>query len=118
MISVLEQLNERPGVAGSLLATADGIVVASRLGPGLDEEAAAAIVSAVVGAARRGFRRAADGGVARFTLTATRLKLIVQDVGDAYLVVATDRHVDLERGLLDVEAAAHALRKLGRLTSA
>ncbi len=117
MISVLEELNRRPGVAGSLLATSDGIVVASRLGSDLDEDAAAALVSAVVSTARRAFRRVADHGISRFVLSATRLKLIVQDVGDAYLVVATDRHLDLERGLLDVEAAAMSLKKLGRLTA-
>jgi predicted regulator of Ras-like GTPase activity (Roadblock/LC7/MglB family) len=117
MFSVLEELNRRPGVAGSLLATADGIVVASRLGPGLDEDAAAALVSAVLATANRAFRRVADRGLSRFVMTATRLKLIVQDVGDAYLVVATDRHLDLERGLLDVEAAAMALKKLGSLTA-
>ncbi len=117
MLSVLEELNRRPGVAGSMLATSDGIVVVSCLGPDLNEDAAAALVSAVVSTTRRAFQRVADQGISRFVLTATRLKLIVQDVGDAYLVVATDRHLDLERGLLDVEAAAMSLKKLGRLTA-
>jgi predicted regulator of Ras-like GTPase activity (Roadblock/LC7/MglB family) len=113
---VLADLNERPGVAGSLLATADGMVIASRLRPEWDRDAAAAIVSSVLMAARRAFRRLADRPLSRFVLTSTRLKLVVQDVGDLYLVVATDRHLDLERGLLDVEAAAATLRKLGRLS--
>jgi predicted regulator of Ras-like GTPase activity (Roadblock/LC7/MglB family) len=115
MLSVLEELNRRPGVAGSLLATEDGMVVASRFRPGLDADAASALVATAVREMRRAFRRVGDRRLSRLVLVATRLKLIVQDVGEAYLVVATDRHLDLERGLLDIEAAAMSLNKLGRL---
>jgi len=115
MHKVLDALQGRPGVTGALVATADGIVVASRLREGWDQDAAAALVSSLLRVARGMFRRADDGALRRFTLVATRGKIVVRDVGDAYLVVTVDRHIDLDRGLLDVEAAAATLGRLGRL---
>ena len=49
MREVLEKLGAYPGIVGSLVATTDGMVVASHLN-GMDEDAAAALVSPGSGA--------------------------------------------------------------------
>jgi len=115
MHEVLDELNSRPGVLGSLVATEDGIVVASRLGTTLDEDATAAMVSSVLAAGRAA--TASTGEMNRLVLVATRGKLIVTALGNAWLVVLTDRHIDFDQGLLDIEGAANSLRRLGRLRS-
>jgi predicted regulator of Ras-like GTPase activity (Roadblock/LC7/MglB family) len=51
----------------------------------------------------------------RFVLVSTRGKVIMVDLGNAYLVVVTDRHIDLKGSLIEIESAAKSLRKLGRL---
>ncbi len=116
MIEVLDELNSLPGISGSLVATPDGIVVASRLRGSLDPDTAAALVSSLLAGAQSVVRQCGDGGMSRLVMVATRGKVIVTDLGNAYLVVVTDRHIDLDQGLLDIESAAKTLRKLGQIT--
>jgi len=115
MHEVLEQLNTTPGVRGSLVATPDGMVVASRLGGALDPETAAALTSTLLAGAHEVAKRCGGSEMSRFVLVSTRGKVIMLDLGNSYLVVVTERHVDLNQGLIEIESAAKALRKLGRL---
>ena len=45
MVSILEELNKEIGIIGSIVVTPDGMVVASALGPDLDDETVAALAS-------------------------------------------------------------------------
>lgn len=115
MLEVLDELNTRPGIRGSLVATPDGMVVASRLQGTFDPETAAALTSALLAGAQAIGRHCAGQGIQRFALVSTRGKVIMVDLGNAYLVVVTDRHIDLQGGLIEIESSANTLRKLGRL---
>jgi hypothetical protein len=115
MHEVLDDLNTRPGIRGSLVATPDGMVVASRLEGTLDPEMAAALTSTLLSGAHEVAERCKGSEMSRFVLVATRGKVIMVDLGNAYLVVVTDRHIDLSQGLIEIESAAKTLRKLGRL---
>lgn len=116
MLDVLDDLNSRPGILGSLVATPDGMVVAARLHGGFDPETAAALTSTLLAGAHEVGYQCGDQPVSRFVLVATRGKVIMIDLGNAYLVVLTDRHIDLNQGLIEIESSAQALRKMGRLT--
>jgi predicted regulator of Ras-like GTPase activity (Roadblock/LC7/MglB family) len=115
MREVLDELNTRPGIRGSLVATPDGMVVASCLQGTFDPETAAALTSALLGGAHEVARHCGGRSMSRFVLVSTRGKVIMVDLGNAYLVVVTDRHIDLKDGLIEIESAAQTLRKLGRL---
>ena len=115
MKEILSDLRERPGILGCMVTTTDGMVVTSNLGGGLDEDAAAALVSSLL----RGISGLLEGcGVSHMeslVLRASRGKILVSDLGNSYLVVVTDGHLDLEQGLLDIQSAAQHLQKLGRI---
>jgi uncharacterized protein len=115
MREVLDELNTRPGILGSLVATPDGMVVASRLGDAFDPETAAALTSTLLAGAHEVGHQCGNQAMTRFVLVSTRGKVIMVDLGNAYLVVVTDRHIDLNQGLIEIESTAQALRKLGRL---
>ena len=116
MFDVLDKLNAHPGIIGSLVATRDGIVVASRLKSGLDEDAAAALVSSLLTSTMGLLGECGEPRLEQLVLRATRGKIIVSDLENAYLVVVTDQHLDLEQGLLEIRSAAEHLKRLGRIT--
>jgi uncharacterized protein len=116
MLEILDGLNARPGIRGSLVATPDGMVVAARLNGTFDPEVAAALTSTLLAGAHEVGEQCGQQQVHRFVLVATRGKVIMLDLGNAYLVVLTDRHIDMSQGLIEIESAAKALRKMGRLT--
>lgn len=115
MNEVLDGLCERPGILGALVATTDGMVVTSRMGDGLDEDAAAALVSSLLQGTGRLLRDCGGPRMERMVLRASRGKIVISDLQNAYLVVVTDGHIDLDQGLLDIESAARQLRRLGRI---
>lgn len=115
MKEVLRNLGGQPGVLGCLVATTDGIVVASELNGGLDEDTAAALVSSLLMATGRLLNRCGGPRMKRLILRATRGKIVVTDLSNAYLVVVTDGHIDLNQGLLEIQSAAEQLRRLGRI---
>ncbi|MAG56314.1 MAG: hypothetical protein CMJ83_08495 [Planctomycetes bacterium] len=115
MLEVLERLGDNPGIVGSLVATTDGIVVQSRLRSGMDEDAAAALVSSLLTSTVGLLGECGKARMGQLVLRASRGKIIVTDLGNAYLVVVTDRNLDLNQGLLEIKSAAKTLTKLGRL---
>ena len=115
MNEVLSSLAERPGIIGCLVATTDGMVVAARLGGGLDEEAAAALVSSLLSGTVKLLKDCGEPRMESLILRASRGKILVNDLGNSYLVVVTDGHIDLDQGQLDIQSAAQQLQRLGRI---
>ncbi len=116
MDEALRDLIRVPGVLGALVATTDGIVVTSRLDTGLDEDAAAALVSSLLACTTALLGNCGQPRASRLVLRASRGKIIVTDLGHSYLVVVIDRDLDLSQGLVEIESAARELRRLGLLT--
>ena len=114
MREILIRLGTYPGVLGCLVATSDGIVVDSHL-EGMDEDAAAALVSSLLVHTADLLDRDGGSRMDQLELRASRGKIIVSDLGSAYLVVVTDRGLDLDQGRIEIRSAANALRKVGRI---
>ena len=53
MKNILNELNKEVGIQGSMVMTPDGIMVASAIGPDLEEEIVAAIFSSLLVALRK-----------------------------------------------------------------
>ncbi len=115
MKAILSDLKERPGILGCMVTTPDGMVVISNLGGGLDEDAAAALVSALLSGINGLLEACSASHMEGLVLRASRGKILVSDLGNSYLVVVTDGHLDLEQGLLDIQSAAQHLQKLGQI---
>jgi predicted regulator of Ras-like GTPase activity (Roadblock/LC7/MglB family) len=116
MHEVLLALNRVPGILGSLVATTDGMVVVSKLKTDLDEDAAAALVSSLLSGTMALLDECGRPRMDQLVLRASRGKIIVTDLGHSYLVVVTDRNLDLNQGLIEIKSAAQTLRRLGCLS--
>ncbi|HMS16027.1 MAG TPA: roadblock/LC7 domain-containing protein [Planctomycetota bacterium] len=116
MIEVLKRLCTNPGFLGTLVATKDGIVVLSHLQPGMDDEASAALVSSLLSSTKSLLGNVGLNGMEQIVLRASRGKIIVSDLGVAYLVVVADRNLDLDAGMIEIKSASKVLSRLGRIT--
>ena len=111
MKAVLEELNQEVGIKGSMVITPDGIMVASALGPDLEEDLVAAIVSSVLVAAKRALSqlKAADG-LNSCILTADNGKIMFYDMGNAFLVVVADTSLRLDTSIIAIRSAIFRLK--------
>ena len=115
MREVLQELNQSVGVRGSAVVTRDGMVVASLLTAELDEDAVAAMASALVLATLSTLQEAGFGEFSYFTIQATSGKMVLVDAQVAFLVVVTDPEVNLDLTMVDIAAASYRLKKRGQL---
>lgn len=115
MRSILKQLNDVPGVKGSLAITHDGMVVASHLGRSLEEDVVAALAAAALSSTRRALSRHGLDELQRLTLVASHGKLVLADAGPAFLVVVMDRDADVAPVRIEIESAAMRIRQLGEI---
>jgi len=112
---ILQELNQSVGVRGSAVVTRDGILVASELTAELDEDAVAAMASALVLNTISTLGRAGFGEFSLFTIRASSGKMVMADAEVAFLVVVTDPGVNLDLTMVDISAASYRLNKRGRL---
>ena len=113
MKNLLDQLNDVPGVQGSMVITRDGIMVVEALGPQLQEDAVAALSSSLVNTLQKALETIdKDGSPEEMVLSATEGKLIFSDLGNAFLVVVTRPNLKLGTGLIEIRSISRRLRDL------
>ncbi len=115
MDEILNELNERIGIKGSLVVTEDGITITSAFRVPSDEERVAALAHALISASKTALLRCGLKGFARCELTADYGKVVMLDLGVAFLVVVTDRKVDFSSAIVDIQSAAKRIRRLGTI---
>ncbi len=111
MKEILTELNKSGGVRGSLISTADGIVVACELEMGLREEMLAAVSSSLTTLTRKVFNHLELGDFQRVVLGFSRGRIIVVQAGRTCLIVVTRREANLGLVLIDIEGAVLKIRK-------
>ncbi len=116
MHEVLDELVTVPGIKGGIVVTPDGIVVISRLANELDEDTTAALVGNVVTQTLKllGLGRYED--MDRMILSASRGKIVIENLGNCLLVVVTNQFINLDVTFLEIKSAAKRIRQLGTLT--
>lgn len=112
---ILEDLGHAPGVKGTAVVTADGIMVASTLGLEFRDDVVAGLISFLVSTVRRSLQEATMGAFTRFVLNATHGKVVLTDLGEAFLVVVTDQFAEVEACLRDIQESAVRLRRLVKI---
>jgi predicted regulator of Ras-like GTPase activity (Roadblock/LC7/MglB family) len=115
MDEILEELNERVGIKGSLVVTEDGIIITSAFRTPSDEERVAALAHAIISSSKTALLRGGLRGFSRCELTADYGKVIILDLGVSFLVVVTDRKVDFASAIVDIQSAAKRIRRLGTI---
>lgn len=106
MREILIELNEHAGVKGSLVVTEDGMVVASALGKGLEQETLAAVSSMMIQTAKK----CLDANLDRIIMTSSHGKLVLEDLGNAYIVVVTNSYINLDVTLIEIQSAGRKIR--------
>ncbi len=115
MRKILQDLGECVGVRGCLLVTRDGIVIASELTADLEEESIGAIASSLVLSVVESLGEADFGAFEHYVIDATSGKMVLVDAEVAFLVVVTDKDINLDITMIDISGAAYRLKKAGQL---
>jgi uncharacterized protein len=116
MRETLKNLNQVVGIKGSMLVTRDGMVVASRLGKDLEEEAVAALATSVIRTSTRTLKKLGEEDFSLFIMTAHFGRLALLDAEIAYLVVVTERTINIDATILEMQSAVRQIRKKARIT--
>jgi predicted regulator of Ras-like GTPase activity (Roadblock/LC7/MglB family) len=114
IVELLRELRAVQGVDGAAVATMDGIMVHAELAPRLDPDAVAGLASFLVSTTRRAMDD--DGTPMRFVIHATHGRIVLNDIGDAFLVVVADQFSDLDHTLEQADDIARRLRRAVRLS--
>ena len=111
---ILEKVNRGVGVRGSMVVTPDGIMVAAALGHDLEEDRVAGMASKIIQGARMALKQL-NGTFSRFVLTSVHGRMVFVDVGQMFVVVLTEKNINLEATLLEVDAASRKIRAQGEI---
>ena len=115
MRNLLKDLNELVGIRGSLVVSRDGMVIASSLAVGLDEDLVAAMASNVVLRTNRALTDRELGQFSRLSLTSCDGEMIFEAAGETYLVVVMERGIDLGQMELEIRSTASRIKALGEI---
>ncbi|MHC5035968.1 MAG: roadblock/LC7 domain-containing protein [Planctomycetota bacterium] len=115
MLEILRRLNTGVGVRGSMIVTSEGIVVAADLGGELEEERVAAMASSVIQETQRCMNKVNLETFTEFILTSVHGKMVFHDIGIAFLVVLTDKGINLDHTLIEIRGAAFKIKSRAKL---
>lgn len=110
MHKILKHLNREVGVKGSMVISPDGLVIAAELGETLNQEIVAAMASSTIQAVRRGVKALGSPKFDRLILMSAHGRIVFVDVDVACLLVVTDRNINIDWTLMEIDGVAHRLQ--------
>ena len=113
MQEILAQLTRVRGIGGCLLVSADGLPMASALRSGTDEDALAATIGELLGAAGRLTQHLELGSTLAFNSLSDNGGILLIATGPAFVVLLVDGGANL--ALLQIEAKPLIERLAARL---
>ena len=118
MKEILTSLNETLAARGSLIVSADGLLVASAVARGVQVERLAAMGAAILSDVRKSL---AAAGMSEFTqceVAAEQGKVILVAAGPVYLLVLTGPNLEIGPGSVEIRSAARQVAKAADLAAA
>ena len=115
---MLQRVNALNSVRGSAVVTGDGIMVMDALQDRFREDVVSGLTSFLLLTMRRAMSDDAeevDTRLDRFVLHATHGKLVVEHLGEAFLIVITDQFADLNAIMPGITEIAAELREAARI---
>ncbi len=111
MKEILQALNQEVGIKGSMVITPDGIMVSAALGPDLEEDRVAAIVSSLLVSVRRCLSDLqTPGKLVSCILNAHQGKILFFDMGNSFLVVVGQSDIKLDASVVPIRSAIHRIK--------
>ncbi len=111
MKEVLAELNRIKGVMGSLIAANDGMIIASDLAVQTPDEVLGAMAASVGATAAKALERMQQGAFVQAMMDAANGKIFLTEAGIGYLVVVTDKDVNVGLVRVEMRTAADRLRR-------
>ena len=108
---ILDRLRDVPGLKGSAVVTADGIMVKSALSDPASEEVVAGLISFLLSTTRRTLSEGSLGPFRRFAMHCTHGKIVLWDLGTSCLVAVADQFTALEDCMPRLEETVAALKQ-------
>ena len=109
MNNILKSINKIPGVQGTLIINAEGLLVAADIAAGGDANALAAVVSRIINALASALDRLQVGALERFVVNGEHGSMVLQTVGQTILLTLVDRDANMGMVLVELRNAAAAL---------
>lgn len=109
MKGILHDLNEKIRARGSLVVALDGVLVASDVREGIDQDRLAALGASIVTEVGASLRR---GGLSDFThleIAAEHGKVILAEAGPTYLLVLVGARLEIGPGSIEIQSAAQRI---------
>ncbi len=116
MHETLKELNQAVGVKGSMLVADDGMVILSALGTDLEEEVVGAMGTAIVRSTGKALAAMGSAGFSRFVLAAEYGKIVIMDTGGTFLLVVTDKEINLDITMLEIASAVHKIAAKSKIS--
>jgi predicted regulator of Ras-like GTPase activity (Roadblock/LC7/MglB family) len=115
MQKILQQLNKEVGVKGSMVIDTDGLVVMAELGEELDKDVVAAMASNAIRSTKKALNLLGTEKFDRFILIAAHGRIVFVDIDLAFLLVVTDKNINIDYTLLEIEGAAHRIKNMWKM---
>lgn len=113
MISTLNDLNQTEGIEASAIVSIDGLIMASALSAGVDEDRVSAMSAAMLSLGERIASELGRGGLDQVYIQGEKGRVLLTAVGEeAVLTILASENARLGLVLLDMRRAADDLAKL------
>ncbi len=113
---ILVELQQTVAVNGALLMMHDGTTVAHSLDDSLEPELVAGLTSFLTSTLLRALGDGEMGGFTSFNIHSTHGRILIVDLGEAYLVVLTNQFGTLGVEMPEIQDATIQLRRLSRIS--
>jgi len=111
MREILAELNKVKGIMGSMVVAPDGMVIASDLAVQTPDEVLGAMAASVATTIAKSLERMNQGKLHQAMLDATEGKIFISEVGIGYLVVVTNKDVNVGLVRVEMRGASERLRR-------
>lgn len=109
MERILAELNKTPGVIGSFVVAADGIIVASDFATELNDELMGALTSSIINSTEKATRKMEQGDLISFVVETDTNKMYFNSTRAGYLVCISSPDANLGLVRVEMRAAAEKL---------
>ena len=115
MRRILQQLNREVGVKGSIVVGEDGLVVMAELQEDLDKEIVAAMASSTINSTKRALALLGHDRFDRFIMLSAHGRIVFVDIEPACLLVVTDKNINIDLTLLEIDGAARRIKNTWKM---
>ncbi|CAN5424212.1 roadblock/LC7 domain-containing protein [soil metagenome] len=112
MDRILAELNKTPGVIGSFVVAADGIIVASDFATELNDEMMGALTSSIINSTEKATKKMEQGELVSFIVETDTNKMFFNSTRSGFLVCVASPEANLGLVRVEIRSAAEKLNNV------